>query len=128
MAENDLHTESDGLDKLVDLIEELIPACPLAFRSDDNKIDFHRRAVLPLPWAEQLIKQIVFARYKFRDFFLALREAINPHIQRMDVALVTRPMLKADRDTFYQSKASIRVLSRSMRSMTVRSLGRLRYK
>ena len=102
MAENVPHTESDGLDKLVDFIEDLTPTCPPAFRSDHNKIDFLRRAVPPFPWAKQPIKQIASAQYKFDDFVLALREAINLDIQLKEAALVTRSMHTADSDTFYQ--------------------------
>ena len=102
MAENDLHTESDGIDKLVDLIEEQTPTCPRAFRSDDKKVDFLRRAVIACPWAEQPITQIVLARYKFNDFVLALREATNLDIQPKEAALVTRRMHTADGDTSYE--------------------------
>ena len=43
------------------------------------------------------------ARYKFNDFFLALREATNLDIQLEEAALVTRPMHTADSDMLYQN-------------------------
>ncbi len=65
MATRSLTTESEGLTKLVEHIEQLVPQCPSGFRSDENKTRFLRKAVLGFDWALAPIRNIVSHRYKF---------------------------------------------------------------
>ncbi len=77
MVTRSLTTESEGLTKLVEHIERLVPQCPPGFRSNENKIRFLRKAVLGFDWALVPIRNIVSHRYKFNAFVTALHESLQ---------------------------------------------------
>ena len=78
MTEKGIDDVSEGLTKLVELINELSPQCPRDFRSDSHKIDFLRKAVLEYQeWSKIPIQSITSQGYSFNGFATALHEAIQ---------------------------------------------------
>ena len=77
MAEKEISSHSDGLTKIISLIERLTPQCQPQFRSDSNKINYLRKAVLGFKWAMTPVGNIVTARYSFNGFVTALREHLQ---------------------------------------------------
>ena len=77
MAEHQITSHSEGLTKIVDLIERLTPQCQPQFRSGANKISYLRKAVLGFNWAMVPIGNIITAKYSFNSFVTALREHLQ---------------------------------------------------
>ena len=93
MAEQGLTSPSEGLTKLVDLIERLTPQCQPQFRSDANKINYLRKAVLGFNWSMVPIGNIITAKYSFNGFVTALRE----HLQLENEVNVANPSFNGSR-------------------------------
>ena len=88
MAEHDISSHSEGLTKLVDVIERLTPQCQPQFRSDANKINYLRKAVLGFNWSMTPIGNIITAKYTFNGFVTALRE----HLQLESEVSLANPL------------------------------------
>ena len=70
-------SDSERLNWLVKRINRLTPQCPEGFRSEENKIQFLRDAVIGKDWASQAISQITTSQYCFKSFVSALREVLQ---------------------------------------------------
>ena len=103
MVEHEITNVSEGLTKLINIIEELTPQCQPEFRTNAHKISFLRKAVLGYEWAKGPISNIITSRYTFNAFVTALRESIQ---LENEINLVSRPsaqtLLPATEDTHYQ--------------------------
>lgn len=77
MKEHDISSYSEGLTKIVDHIETLVPQCPLHYRDERDKLRFLRRAVLTHNWAQHSVQNIVTSRYTFNQFVTSLRESLE---------------------------------------------------
>ena len=77
MSEYEVSSHSEGLTQIIDLIERLTPQCQLQFRSDANKINYLRKAVMGFSWAMTPIGNIITAKYYFNGFITALREHLQ---------------------------------------------------
>ena len=103
MTEHEITDVSDGLTKIVNLIENLTPQCQPQFRSDSNKIVYLRKAVLGHEWAKGPISNIISSRYSFNGFVTALRESIQ---LQNELSLVTTTPdathISSLEDTHYQ--------------------------
>lgn len=74
MSDHELPSSTDGLTKVVSMIEEMSPQCPPHFRSEPHKIGYLRNAVLGYSWSKTPISNIVTAQYSFNRFITSLRE------------------------------------------------------
>lgn len=77
---NNMNDASEGLTKLVDLIKELSPQCPPAFRDDAHKIDYLTKAVTAsefICWSDAPIKSVVTLGLSFNGFVTALHESLQ---------------------------------------------------
>ena len=77
MSEHEVSSPSEGLTQIIDLIERLTPQCQPQFRSDANKINYLRKAVMGFSWAMTPIGNIITAKYSFNGFVTALREHLQ---------------------------------------------------
>lgn len=77
MTENEITSQSEGLSKLVDMIERLAPQCQPQFCSDVNKTNYLRKALIGFKWAMTPIRNIITAKYTFNGFVTALREHLQ---------------------------------------------------
>lgn len=79
MAERNIQTEQDALNEIIKLINTLVPQCPPAFRSDENKINFLRQAVVCEIWAKSAISEVDAEGVSWFQFTTDLHEAISLH-------------------------------------------------
>ena len=77
MSEHEVSSSSEGLTQIIDLIERLSPQCQPQFRSDENKINYLRKAVMGFSWAMIPTGNIITAKYSFNGFVTALREHLQ---------------------------------------------------
>lgn len=77
MAEHGISTHSDGLTELADVIERLTPQCQPQLRSDANKINYLRKAVVGFNWSKTLIGNIITAKHALNGLVAALRERLQ---------------------------------------------------
>ena len=77
MSEQDVSSPSEGLTQIIDNLERLTPQCQPHFRSDANKINYIRKAVMRFSWAMTPIGNIITAKYMFNGFATALREHLQ---------------------------------------------------
>ena len=101
MAEHNIANVSQGLTKLINLIEELTPQCQPQFRSDAHKVSFLRKAILGYAWAKGPISNIITSRYTFNAFVTALRESIQLE-NEISLASNTSTFHTLATDTHYQ--------------------------
>ena len=73
----DVTNDSESLNWLVMRINRLTPQFPEGFRSEENKMQFLRDAVIGREWASQAISQITTSKYSFSGFVSALREVLQ---------------------------------------------------
>eukprot|EP00171_Calliarthron_tuberculosum_P004009 IDg4009t1 len=107
MAEKEISSLSDGLNKMVEHIECLTPQCPLGFRGDSNKVKFLRSAVLKFPWARVPISNVVSQGYKFNAFVTALHESLQLDDEigdshRASTSIRVAESFDADDDVYFQ--------------------------
>lgn len=103
MAEHLITSHSEGLTKIVDLIERLTPQCQPQFRSDANKISYLRKAVLGFNWAMVPIGNIITAKYSFNSFVTALREHLQLENEvSLSSSLAVGPFKETMNGTFHQ--------------------------
>ena len=57
MLEKEITSHNVGLKKLVELIDKKTPICPVKNRTDQDKIQFLRNAVVGFPWATSAIEK-----------------------------------------------------------------------
>lgn len=61
----------------MELIDRLTPQCRPQFRSEENKINFLRSAVVCIKWAMIPVGSITSAKYTFNQLVTALREHLQ---------------------------------------------------
>ena len=69
--------DSEALNWLVKFINKLTPQCPEGFKSEENKIQYLRDAVVARDWASLPISQVTSSKYAFNYFVSTLRKALQ---------------------------------------------------
>ena len=100
-SEHEVSSPSEGLTQIIDLIERLTPQCQPQFRSDANKINYLRKAVMGFSWAMTPIGNIITAKYSFNGFVTALREHLQPESE-LKMAPVSANTHCTDGGTYHQ--------------------------
>ncbi|PXF40715.1 hypothetical protein BWQ96_09548 [Gracilariopsis chorda] len=77
MSENEITTSSEGLTKVLSIVEELSPQCRPHFWCEAHKFGYLRDAFRGLSWAKLPIGNIVPSNYTFNGFITALREGLQ---------------------------------------------------
>ena len=87
ISEHNISNHSVGLTKVFELIDRLMPQCQPQFRSDPNKINYLRNAVIGLNWVVIPIGDIISAKYSYTSFVASLRE----HVQLENDVILAHP-------------------------------------
>ena len=101
MSEHEVSSSSEGLTQIIDLIERLTPQCQPQFRSDANKINYLRKAIMGFSWAMVPIGNIITANYSFNGFVTALRGHLQPE-NEVKMARASANTHYADGGTYHQ--------------------------
>lgn len=97
MAEHEITSTTEGLSSMANFIEDLLPQCPPYTRSEGNKIEILRKAVLQFECSKSAVQSIVSSGYTFNRFVTALNEGIQ---LQNEMELLNKSSI--EHDTLYQ--------------------------
>ena len=72
MSENNIPTDSRGLQRLFEKVDTLSTQCPPEFRGDSHKARFLRNAVFDAPWSSDPIKKLTSENSSYSKFITDL--------------------------------------------------------